>query len=145
MNWLEPVNDDDLFELYVLVLVLDIIAEELNFGTPTEYGLLTTGRRHVALFEKDNSTLSVYFDQSPAAILGNPSAYGTVLRSYTGVSGSERRPDLMLVLTQGNERREIIVEAKRTSDGPYTSDSIYKVFGYLHDFRYGGFVLKPCW
>ena len=138
VNWLEPVSDDDLFELYVLVLVLDIIGEELDFGTPTEYGLLTTGRRHVALFEKGDATLSVYFDQSPVAILGSRSAYGTVLRTYTGLSGSERRPDLMLVLANGDQRREIIVEAKRTSDGPYLSDSIYKVFGYLHDFQYGG-------
>lgn len=141
VNWLEPVSDDDLFELYVLVLVLDIISDELNFGVPTEYGLLTSGRRHVALFEKDDATVSVYFDQSPATILGNVSAYGTVLRAYTGISGSERRPDLMLVITQAGQRREILVEVKRTSDGPYLSDSIYKVFGYLHDFRYGG--LRP--
>lgn len=138
VNWLEPVSDDDLFELYVLVLVLDVIANELDFGTPTEFGLLTTGRRHVALFEKTDETLAVYFDQSPALVLGSPTAYGEVLRGYNGISGSERRPDLMLVVTREGEQRTVLVEAKRTSDGPYISDSIYKVFAYLHDFRHGG-------
>jgi hypothetical protein len=36
----------------------------------------------------------------------------------------------MLVANRNGEQRVIFVEAKRTSDGPYISDSIYKVFGY---------------
>jgi hypothetical protein len=65
-NWLEPVSEDDLFELYVLVQVIDIIAEELGFGSPTEYGLVIRDRGHVAQFENNEGRIRIYFDQSPS-------------------------------------------------------------------------------
>ncbi len=135
VNWLEPISDDDLFELYVLVLTLDVLSAELGFGEPTEFGLLIPGRKHVAAFEKEDRTLAVHFDQALAGIIRAPSAYGNVVRGYVGISGSERRPDIVIVAGAGEARRVVLIEAKRSSDGGYISDSIYKVFGYLYDFR----------
>lgn len=135
MNWLEPVNDDDLFELYVLVLTLDLLSDELGFGEPVEYGLVTSRRGHVALFEDDHQKARVYFDQTPAAVLGIPTEYRQVFAQHRGISGGERRPDILVVAEREGETRLVLIEMKKTVDGRYISDSVYKVFAYLYDFR----------
>jgi hypothetical protein len=68
-NWLEPVDPDDLFELYALVLVLDLLEVELGLGPPMQYGLAVPGRDHVAMFETEGNRVRVFFDQSPASVL----------------------------------------------------------------------------
>lgn len=134
VNWLEPVSDDDLFELYVLVLTLDLLAEEVGLGEPVEYGLVTRGRGYVALFQKEDLTVRVFFDQTPSAILKLKPRYAGVVNAHRGLTGGQRRPDIMLVSNVGNDQRIVLIEMKKSSDGRYLSDSVYKVFGYLYDF-----------
>jgi hypothetical protein len=106
-RWFAPLSDDDLFELYVLVLVMDVLGTELGLGDPVEYGLVAAGHEHVAACTlTEGGRLEVHFNQSPATILGRLSRY----------------------------RRILLVEVKKTTDGAYTSDSVYKAFGYLWDF-----------
>lgn len=135
VNWLEPVSDDDLFELYVLVLTLDVLTDELGFGQPVEYGLVTSRRGHIALFENEHQKVQVYFDQTPAAVFGIPTEYGQVLAQHRGLSGGERRPDILVVAEREGETRLVLVEMKKSADGRYLSDSVYKMFAYLYDFR----------
>lgn len=135
VNWLEPVSDDDLFELYVLVLALDLLSSELGFGEPVEYGLVTSHRGYVALFQDDNQKVKVYFDQTPAAVLGISTEYGQILAQHRGISGGERRPDILVVAENDGETRLLLIEMKKSADGRYISDSIYKVFAYLYDFK----------
>lgn len=40
-GWLAPVSDDNLFEVYALAVVLDVLANECGLGQPTQYGLVT--------------------------------------------------------------------------------------------------------
>lgn len=135
VGWLEPVDVDDLFELYCLVLVLDVLTVELGLGEPEEYGLVLAGRGHVAKFRPPSGTLSVHFDQGAAPILGIASRYSAVVRAHAGINGNPRRPDILLVWTPAEgSRRTLLVEMKKSTDGGYLSDSIYKVFGYLYDF-----------
>lgn len=134
VNWLEPLEDDDLFELYVLVLALDLLSDELGFGEPLEYGLVTSRRGHVALFEDGDHRVRVYFDQTPAVVLGIPTEYGRVFAQHRGISGGERRPDILIVAERNGQTRLVLIEMKKTFDGRYISDSIYKVFAYLYDF-----------
>lgn len=139
VGWLEPVDIDDLFELYSLVMVIDVISQELGFGDPDEFGLVLPGRKQVASFDRDCGTLKVFFDQSPSAAIGVRGRYRDVVRSHRGVTGSERRPDIILTLErEGEPRRTLLVEMKKSRDGTYISESIYKVFGYLYDFA-------DCW
>jgi hypothetical protein len=138
VGWLKPINDDDLFELYSLVLVLDVLADELGLGSPLEYGLLLRDRRHVASFDTGAGTVRVYFDQSPATVLGLPSRYAAVRDAHQGIVGVERRPDILVEFEPSNgtaRARHLIVEVKKTTDGRYLSDSVYKAFGYLYDFQ----------
>jgi hypothetical protein len=138
VGWLEPISDDDLFELYVLVLVLDVLSDELGLGDPVEYGLLLRERRYVAAFESAAGTIHVFFDQSPATALGVPGRYTAVRDAHIGISGAERRPDILVEFDPVDPTMQplrTIIEVKKTTDGRYLSDSVYKAFGYLYDFQ----------
>ncbi len=135
VGWLEPVSDDDLFELYALTLVVDVISRELGFGEPEEYGLVTSGRGHVAAFRSEVGRLRIIFDQSPVVGGRFRDRYRGIVASHRGVTGSVRRPDISIVYEGPNVHRFVIVEVKRTANERYISDSIYKVFGYLYDFK----------
>lgn len=133
VNWLEPVSDDDLFELYILILTLDVLADDLGMGDPVQYGLVTRGRGYVALFESRGRTVQVFFDQTPSTVLAMKTQYAGVIASHRGLAGGQRRPDIILVSEVGADRRVVLVEMKNSADGRYLSDSVYKVFGYLFD------------
>jgi len=135
VDWLAPLNDDDLFELYVLVFVIDVLEDDLALGRPTQYGLAAPGRAHVALFQNGASRIRVFFDQSPTAVLGYSSYQLAILAAHDGVRGVPRRPDLVVVHDSDLGRRLAFVEAKKTSDSGYISDSVYKCLGYISDFR----------
>lgn len=134
VGWLEPVSDDDMFELYALTLVVDVIAQELGFGEPEEYGLVSAGRGHVAAFRNEFGKLRVIFDQTPIAKTGFQDRYRGIVSGHRGVTGGARRPDISVVYEKVDGRRFAIIEVKRTANDRYVSDSIYKLFGYLHDF-----------
>jgi hypothetical protein len=135
VNWLEPVSEDKLFELYGLVLTLDVITHELGFGEAIEYGLATARRAHVALFDSGPVQARVYFDQSAASILELKTAYQAVVARHAGVTGKPKRPDIVVVFDTPTGRRVVLIEMKKTADDRYISDSIYKVFGYLEDLK----------
>lgn len=134
VGWLEPVSDDDMFELYALTLVVDVISQELGFGEPEEYGLVTSGRGHVAAFRNRHGRLRVIFDQNPGGIVKAHDRYRGIVGGHRDVTGSPRRPDISLVYERPGDPRFVIVEVKRTANERYVSDSIYKLFGYLYDF-----------
>jgi len=145
VNWLAPVSDDDLLELFALVMVLDLLEHELGLGAPTQYGLAAPGRDHIALFTAGAGSIRVYFDQSPVSVLGCKSYQLKILDAHDGVRGVGRRPDVMLVHDSPAGRRVIFVEVKKTADGSYISDSVYKALGYISDFRdlWGAETMNP--
>lgn len=134
VNWLEPVSSDDLFELYVLVLTIDVLAKDLGFGEPLEYGLVSARRERIAHFAGNDLTLDLFFDQTPAAMLKIATAYGSIVSDYKELRGAERRPDIMLSVEKEGVKKLVLIEVKKTDDDKYASDSVYKMFGYIHDF-----------
>lgn len=136
-NWLAPEQTDDLFELYALTLVLDILERDLGFGIPVEFGLAVPGRSHVAVFDDDHAgRVRVFFDQSPHTVLGERSRYREVVAAHQGVLGVARRPDVVVARYPIGQDRPIVMlfEVKESRDAAYTSDSIYKAMGYAFDY-----------
>jgi hypothetical protein len=136
-NWLSPVDTDDLFELFALALVLDVLEVNLGLGPAREYGLALRGRDHVALYDlPGGDTLRVFFDQSPRTTLAASSQYQQTVLVHHGLTGSARRPDVTLVRKPALDGRQTVmfIEVKETGQTRYASDSIYKAFGYLQDF-----------
>lgn len=134
-GWLEPVQTDDIFELYALTLCLDVINVDLGFGMPTEVGLVIRGRYHIASFARPEGTLKLYFDQSPRTYNGTEGSYAKIISAHDGVSGGARRPDISVVYTpHDGSKKTVLIEVKNSQSSTYISDSVYKAFGYLYDF-----------
>lgn len=134
-NWLQPTHDDDLCELFVLSEVISVLAEDLGFGEPLHYGLLGSQVEPAAILQKDQVRVSVYFDRAPTSVIGGEYRYRQLASRYEGVDARERRPDVLVVVENAeNARRLLFIEVKNTSSSGYVRDSIYKVFGYLHDY-----------
>jgi len=142
-GWLSPVETDDLFELFVLILVLEVLEDEMGFGVGQQYALIRAGRSHVAEYHHPGNGFRalVHFDQSPSAALSLPprklSEYTSLLDDYTGVTGTERRPDILLrfIPPDGTVgERRVLLEVKESTDAQYKRDSVYKALAYLRDF-----------
>lgn len=137
-GWLEPVSDEDLFELYALLLAIDILEDELGLSIDLPHGLslVTAGREHVARMSGAGLSVRVYFDTSPRVALGLQSEYTQMLRAYDGLpDGKEPRPDVILVAQSAMKTVVLLIEVKDTEDDRYMRGSLYKVLGYARDFR----------
>lgn len=89
------------------------------------------------MFEAKAGVVRVFFNQSPATAFGVQGNYTVVRDAHTGITGVERRPDILVTFDPHDRAlspRRIIIEVKKSIDGRYLSDSIYKAFGYLYDF-----------
>jgi Domain of unknown function (DUF2357) len=136
-GWLEPIETDDLFELYTLFRTMDTLENGLSFGPPIKLGLIRSGRKEVALFRRncDGAEAQIYFDQSPTSVFGVTSLYIQLTQNYKGLSVQVRRPDLLVRFSLANKVRFVIIECKDSLDDGYRRDSVYKAFAYLRDFR----------
>jgi len=135
-GWLAPVSSEDLFELFALILVMQSIEVDLNFGEPESYGLAQRGRHAVATYQRaDGVRAEVFYNQVPSGIFpGCGSEYLKLVGSHHGIVGGERRPDITIRFRAGAIDRRVIVEVKETEDPTYIRDSVYKVLGYMRDF-----------
>lgn len=135
-NWLEPVSDNDLFEIFALSTTLSVLSEEIGLGAPAHYGLLGSALEPAATFKNGGSTVRVYFNRTPNRMLGASGRYLSVLGVYSGIGGYDRRPDIIIqVECAAKGTRTFIVEVKNAEAQSYVRESIYKVFGYLYDYE----------
>jgi len=133
-NWFEPINDDDLFEIYVLICVLDILKD--IYGEPEKYSLIHSGRNEIVKFTNSKEEILVYFDQSPETYFNSKYFYSSIVRKYRGITGKPRRPDIAIrIRTPQQADRILLLEVKHTSDIDYKNNSLYKAIAYLKDFE----------
>ncbi len=135
-GWLAPVSSDDLFELYALIIVMQLVERDMGFGPPATYGLIQKDRSAVATFAHPESDIAaeLFFDQVPSGIFAGRSEYLDVISAHEGIGGQERRPDIIIRFSTPFADRRLFMEVKETEDRIYMRDSVYKVLGYLRDF-----------
>ncbi|MBC7344986.1 MAG: hypothetical protein H5U03_06175 [Clostridia bacterium] len=144
-GWLGPrmtEDTDSLFQLYVLVCVLEALEDVILQGQGSaKFGLIRSeGAAAVAVYEGPAWKAEVFYDKAPSTALGfhgGGSFYIRMMELFRGLSGAPRRPDVSVRLTggRGGEVR-LIVEAKNTDPASrYGGDSVYKAFGYLRDYE----------
>lgn len=135
-NWLEPVSDNDLFEIFALSTTLSVLAEEIGLGEPTRYGLLGSALEPAATFTNADSVVVVYFNRTPNRLVGTEGRYLGVMKAYNEIGGYDRRPDILIQLKNNiGETKSFIIEVKNAESRSYVRESIYKVFGYLYDYE----------
>jgi hypothetical protein len=144
VGWIGPLDDDALFELYVLIRSLRALEKMLCDDRPEQavYNLITGGGDWIAQFTGTEWTATVHFNTAPHnafenAIREGDYKYKNLLARYEGTAAA-RRPDICVALTRRSDGflLPILIEVKNVSlSSQYGRDSIYKVFGYLADFE----------
>lgn len=134
-GWLEPVDIDDIYELYCVIKTIEIIRDEVRFGDIKEYGLIRKDRDSIATFANNKGeTLDIFFDTSPVKFAQIQSKYLDLTSAY-GIKSNPRRPDICLRYTNKETRNYFFIEIKKTHSKEYLRDSVYKAYGYLCDFE----------
>lgn len=136
-GWFEPINDDDMFEIYCLAILLDSIEVGCGLSAAVVYGLNFYKRPYIARFSSYSKqiTITVYFQQTPVVALESKSLYLEILRSYETIRGSARRPDLMVKIEGAHGNSCLLLECKNSSNRKTIVEGLYQVLGYLHDFH----------
>lgn len=119
---LKPANDDTLYELYIFFNLVDSLKVK-------KLGLLMPNNDYTVLGYYDNCEIKIYYQEVPKDDFSY-SKYKEIFKNYD-INVSLRRPDILIEFN-GSYR---IVEVKRTSNQNYIRDSVYKVLGYLNDFK----------
>ncbi|MGC0325021.1 hypothetical protein ABIG06_005650 [Bradyrhizobium sp. USDA 326] len=145
VGWIGPLVEEDLFEIYVLVRVLRALENTLGQGCPVaaEYNLVGRGSTWIGKLTGEDWIGTVHFDAAPHNSFHplfdeNDYEYKTLLAHYGGAAAAARRPDISVLLRRKADGLllPILIEVKNTSlHHQYGRDSIYKVFGYLADFK----------
>jgi len=129
---LAPLDDDALYELWALLGAVAVFDESgWRLKAAGLVGQDSTPMTYVAA--DGRTTARLHFQHTPLEWRGQ-SRYRAIFERH-GLSGAVRRPDLIIELRRGRQRRYALIEVKRTRHGGYIADSIYKALGYLADFE----------
>lgn len=121
---LKPLKEDALYELFVLFETMN------SLGKPEELNLIRSGAEAIAKYKIGEEIVHVYFQRTKD--LFTTSEYKRIFDDYD-LNVSSRRPDITLYFER--EHKFVIMEVKLTKDRDYIVDSVYKVLGYLADFK----------
>ena len=127
---LEPLNNDKLFEIYVLFKIINFF-DKLDGNL--EMGLLKPGLDYIARYDSENLKACIFYQQMPY-IFSQNSKNKDIFELYD-LNAGLRRPDLILEIETREKKSYYIIEVKRTQKRDYIVDSAYKVLGYLSDFE----------
>ncbi|WP_337972071.1 hypothetical protein [Methanobacterium petrolearium] len=126
----EPLNNDMLFEIYVLIKILNLLD---NCPGELEFGLLKPGSNYTARYTLNDLEICIFYQKMPLRFY--ECSKNKEIFEFYDPSVNLRRPDIMLKFQNNNETFYRIVEVKRTNERNYIVDSVYKVLGYLNDFE----------
>lgn len=127
---LEPLNDDKVFEIYVLIKLLDILDKS---NGNLKLGLLKPDLDYTAEYISKNINICIFYQKTPSD-LKDTSKYKSIFNLYD-LQVRVRSPDIVLKVRTHNKEYYQIIEVKRTKSSEYIANSVYKVLGYINDFE----------
>lgn len=133
-GWLAPLSEDDLFELFVLVKVVEAISG--RWGEAHSLSPISRGNYIAEWHAVGTTRIRLFFNATPEK-LRNCSRYLRVSRAYGAFfNASVRRPDIIVAIERGGSTSFTLIEIKNPGEESfdYRRDSLYKCFGYLFDF-----------
>jgi hypothetical protein len=129
-TYLMPLSNDSVFELFVLMKVLQ--AAEVEGWQLSQIRAIGALKAPVFRLSRPDATCTIFYQHTPEA-LKEASDYLEMFRG-TGIPTAVRRPDIVIGIHGATSEWLGLVEVKRSSSQSYISDGIYKCLGYLRDF-----------
>jgi hypothetical protein len=130
-GWLLAEEDDQLYELFVLSRLIEVIHRLGPWDSFTAKPSVLMS--DVILTARSGDVeISVRYDRAPRV----EGAYRWLFKRYDGLDVSMRRPDLQLIVSGIDPQpRTCLIEVKATDpSGEYGRASVYKALGYLKDY-----------
>lgn len=129
-DFLVPLDDDTLFELFVLTKLIDaLVAEDWRLTSlRTIHGV----GGPLFAFKKDDARCYLRYQSVPDQ-LAESSHYKKLLESAS-IDPTTRRPDIVVVMSRQDTQWTGLVEVKLSERRQYMLDGIYKVLAYMRDF-----------
>lgn len=109
----------------------------------SEARLVGGGERSLPQFKmcRGEDVVDIFYQNVPPSLAAS-SVYKDLFADY-GLDVSLRRPDIVLNVNTTTYRGPLIVEVKRSRNRRYIVDAVYKVLGYLQDFKANFTELRP--
>ncbi|MCC7542070.1 MAG: hypothetical protein IT379_37975 [Deltaproteobacteria bacterium] len=123
---LVPLNEDIRFQIFSMLALVDCI-ERVIGPVDRRDSLIEPQRDAVVRWKGADFSLTLHYDQA-----ADRGVHADVMSHYFG-RFQPLRPDLRLVLARGDTRRELIVDAKRSTRPSYLADAHHKMRGYIAD------------
>lgn len=122
---LEPLNYDQLYELFVFFNLIDCLPQD-----NLDLGLLRKGNMYAANY---NDEIKIHYQNVPEDFKQD-SIYKGILANYD-INSSSKRPDIIIEFIGNGKSSYRLIEVKRSKDLGYIYQSVYKVLGYLKDYE----------
>lgn len=126
---LEPLNNDQLYEIYVFFKLIDGFPNKENL----KLGLLKPENDYSAKYSTNEESITIYYQNVPE-IFKKESKNKEIFNSYN-LDISSRRPDIIIEFEKNGIYSYRIIEVKRTKAKYYIVNSVYKVLAYIYDFK----------
>jgi hypothetical protein len=130
-GWLLAEDDDQLFELFVLSRLVDVVH---RLGPWDRFSIKPSvvDSEVILTASQGEIEIDVRYDRAPRT----EGAYRWLFKSYDALNVAMRRPDLQLTVSGASPHpRTCLIEVKATSStSDYARASVYKALGYLKDY-----------
>ena len=123
---LVPLVDDVRFQLFAMLAVVDCVDRVIGSADRRD-ALVRSGRDEVVTWRAEGFALALHYDQ-----VAESGRHLDVMRHYFG-RVQPLRPDLRLVLRRGDQVRELLLDAKRSTQSSYLAEAHHKMHGYVAD------------
>lgn len=126
---LKPLNDNRLFEIYVLFRLVETLPNDENL---TMWLIRPENKYEVCEYSFDNKIIKIYYQNNPFASF---SKKAKLSKSYNDFNVDAGIPDLIIEIIEGDDKKYRLVEIKNSSDPDYIRTGLIETFAYLKEYE----------
>ena len=127
---LKPLNDNKLFEIYVLFKLMDAFPKDYN----RILKLMHRDSDFVAQYSKDNQTINLYYQNLPEGF-GEKSKRLAISSSYNDFGIGAGEPDIIVEICVNDSKRFRLIEIKNSSKNDTLKRGLNEVYAYLKEYE----------
>ena len=127
---LKPLNDNKLFEIYVLFKLMDAFPKDYN----RILKLMHRDSDFVSQYSKDNQTINLYYQNLPEGF-GEKSKRLAISSSYNDFGIGAGEPDIIVEICENDSKRFRLIEIKNSSKNDTLKRGLNEVYAYLKEYE----------